>query len=107
MVSCSLYRGKTRIAEMNQKAKNQVTDSDIRHFIYKSFAKTSRPPTTLETAEYFKTARALVENAFESLANEHHIALAPGTHSIWMAHPFSGLPTNFLAEVDGFSYWGN
>ena len=84
-----------------------LSNLDVRHHIYSTFAQIGRPPTTLETADYFNTPRAQVEDAFESLAREHHIALAPGTHSIWMAHPFSGLPTNFITEVDGFSYWGN
>lgn len=84
-----------------------ISDADIRHFIYLTFAKTSRPPTTSETAEYFEISIRVVENAFERLAQSHHIALAPGSHSIWMAHPFSSLPTNYVAKVESRLYWGN
>ena len=36
------------------------------------------------------------------------LALAPGTADIWMANPFSAVPTTFrvLAD-DGRSWWGN
>jgi hypothetical protein len=87
--------------------KKETTDLDIRHFIYATFAGTSRPPTTLETADHFKISIAAVEGAYERLANAHHIALAPGSHGVWMAHPFSALPTNYVTEVENRLYWGN
>ena len=87
--------------------KNEITDPDIRHFIYSSFEKTSRPPTSLETAQRFQISIAAVEESFKRLAENHHIALAPGSCSVWMAHPFSGLPTNHVARVENQIYWGN
>ena len=92
---------------MEQSQKERSLDLDVRHFIYTTFAETSRPPTTIETSEHFKIPIATVENAYEKLASAHHIALAPGSHSIWMAHPFSGLPTNYVAEVGSKRFWGN
>ncbi len=85
----------------------KITDLDVRHFVYKVFAETSRPPTALDCAEHFNNSVADVESAYERLANAHHIALAPGSHSIWMAHPFSGLPTNYVTEIGAQRYWGN
>lgn len=85
----------------------QDLDRDIRHFIYTTFAHTSRPPTTRTAAKQFNLPVAEAENAFERLADAHHIALATGTHTIWMAHPFSGLPTNYSTEIGGKKYWGN
>ncbi len=87
-------------------AKN-VEDSDVRHFIYATFAGSARPPTTAETARHFDMSIAAVEGAYERLAKAHHIALAPGSHLVWMAHPFSGLPTNYVADVENVRYWGN
>ena len=92
---------------MEQSQKRNFSDPDVRHFIYKTFAETTRPPTTIEVADHFDIPIADVEDAFARLANAHQIALAPGTYSIWMAHPFSGLPTNFVADVGGKKYWGN
>lgn len=84
-----------------------VSDLDIRHFIYLMFAEKSRPPSTLETANRFRISITAVESAYERLATAHHIVLAPGSHTIWMAHPFSGLPTNYVAEMNHMKYWGN
>ena len=83
------------------------TDLDIRHFIYTTFAETARPPVTREISKFTSLSIEEVEQALNRLAHAHHIALAPSTHNIWMAHPFSSLPTNYTAEVDGKSYWGN
>jgi hypothetical protein len=93
--------------EMKPSRKKGISDLDVRHLIYTTFAGTSRAPTTLETAEHFNISIAEVESAYERLANAHHIALAPGSHGVWMAHPFSGLPTNYVAEVNNRRYWGN
>jgi hypothetical protein len=86
---------------------NGNLDLDIRHYIYSTFAETSHPPTTLETANHLNIPIAAVENSFDRLAKAHHIALTPGSHTIWMAHPFSSLPTNFVTEIDHKKYWGN
>ena len=92
---------------MEPSRKDEISDLDVRHFIYTNFVGTSRPPTTFETADHFKISIAAVEGAYERLANAHHIALAPGSHGVWMAHPFSGLPTNYVTEVENKRYWGN
>ena len=92
---------------MEQKSKKEIFDLNVRHYIYTTFADRFCPPTTSEVADHFKISIAAVEDAFERLAEAHHIALAPGSHTIWMAHPFSGLPTNFVADVGGKKYWGN
>jgi hypothetical protein len=86
---------------------NGIPDLDIRHYIYSTLAETSHPPTTHETAYHFQISIAVVENSFDRLAKAHHIALTPGSHTIWMAHPFSSLPTNFVTEINNKKYWGN
>ena len=87
--------------------RNKASDPDVRHYIYTVFAETSRPPTTVECADHFDISGADVASAYERLANAHHIVLAPGSHSIWMAHPFSGLPTSYVTQVGAQRYWGN
>jgi hypothetical protein len=87
--------------------KREALDLRIRHFIYLTFVDKSRPPSTHETASHFGVSCAEVEEAYKRLATAHHIALAHGSYSIWMAHPFSALPTNYITEVKGKRYWGN
>ena len=82
-------------------------DLDVRHFIYTTFALTARPPTTLETAGHFDISVAAAEQAYERLAQAHHIALAPGSYAVWMAHPFSAVPTSFVCETKERRYYAN
>jgi hypothetical protein len=49
---------------MKQSRKKGISDLDIRHFIYTTFAATSRPPTTLDTADHFHISIVAVENAY-------------------------------------------
>lgn len=86
---------------------NQQFDMDVRHFIYAWFARTAHPPTTQETATHFSVSISRVEESFNRLADSHQIALAPGSFNIWMAHPFSGVRTNFKIEIGAKKYWGN
>ncbi|HKJ27976.1 MAG TPA: hypothetical protein VJ965_10080 [Anaerolineales bacterium] len=82
-------------------------DRDVRHHIYTTFCETARPPSSLETAAELNLTIAEANQSLDRLAGGHQIALTPGSHTIWMAHPFSALPTNFSADVGGKRYWGN
>ena len=82
-------------------------DKSVRGYIYNSFAKTGLAPTTVMIADHFGIQIASAENCLERLSEEHQIALAPGSHSIWMAHPFSGLPTNYTAKIKSKEYFAN
>ena len=88
-------------------AEDTTLDNKVRHFIYQTFISTSKPPTTAETAKRFQLSISRIESTFERLAASHDIALAPGSHSIWMAHPFSALPTNYTAQINQKKYYGN
>ena len=83
------------------------TDLDVRYYIYQTFAKHTSPPTVGQVAEHFGLSKAEVQQALDRLAEAHQVALAPGTHNIWMAHPFSGVKTDFTARVGHKEYWGN
>jgi hypothetical protein len=41
------------------------------------------------------------------LARQHLIVLTPRTHEIWMAHPFSAIPTGFPIAASGRTYYAN
>lgn len=48
-----------------------------------------------------------VSQALRALADEHRLALHPGTDRLWMAHPFSAVPTDFLVHIDNRSWYAN
>ena len=82
-------------------------DKSVRYYIYKSFEETTKPPTTEDISEYFDIPISQAEGSFQRLANAHQIALAPGSYSIWMAHPFSSVPTNYTTTIGAKKYFGN
>ena len=63
------------------------------------------PPTTGELADRLGIELSTVEEALVSLAGTHQIALVPGSHSIRMALPFSGIQTDWVTETGGKKYW--
>ncbi len=85
----------------------QEIDMNVRHFIYQSFATNASPPTASEISQHFSLPQQEVQDSLERLANAHQIALAPGSTNVWMAHPFSGVKTDFTTRTGGKTYWGN
>jgi Alkylmercury lyase len=48
-----------------------------------------------------------VSSALRNLAEEHCLVLVPGTESIWMAHPFSGIETDFVVTLGDWQWFAN
>jgi hypothetical protein len=48
-----------------------------------------------------------VSAALQALAREHALVLMPGSDAIWMAHPFSGVETDFLVTIGGRRWFAN
>jgi hypothetical protein len=82
-------------------------DRDVRLAVYRRILEHGRPPTAPEMAlELGVTARD-IEASFRRLSDGHVLVLAPGTPYIWMANPFSAIPTPFEVEVADRRYFGN
>ena len=64
-----------------------------RAFIYKHFADTTRGPNIEETAQHFDIDLTQAGTLYRELHDRHAFFLEPGTLSIRMANPFSGVPT--------------
>ena len=80
---------------------------DIRAFIYRHFAETTRPPLVEETASRFALTREEAASAYEELHRRHALYLKPDTHEILMANPFSGVETPFKVHANGKTYFAN
>jgi hypothetical protein len=85
----------------------EAFDRDIRLAVYRSFVEYGRPPTTPELAGELGAPASDVEVALRRLAGGHALVLQPGTSSIWMAAPFSAIPTPFDVTVGGRHYFAN
>ncbi len=82
-------------------------DRDVRLAVYRKIVDEGRPPTAPEMAVALGVATSMVEASLGRLADGHILVLAPGTPYVWMANPFSAIPTAFEVEVGDRRYFGN
>ena len=82
-------------------------DRQVRYRIYGHFVEFATAPAAADLAVEMGLTAAEVEASFERLAAAHAIALAAGSTRIWMAHPFSAVPTRYPVETAGRTYWAN
>lgn len=83
-------------------------DRLVRLFVYEHFATTGTSPSLDDAAAAAECTTSEIETSLTRLESEHHaLTLAPTTSNIWMAHPFSAVPTAFRVESTEVSYWAN
>jgi ribonuclease HI len=90
-------------------AKHPFTDSEraVRLFVYRHFVETANAPDLATIARATAIADHDVAAALRKLADQHAIVLAPASVSVWMAHPFSAVPTPYPVDAGGRTYWAN
>jgi len=84
-----------------------VLDRLVRLFVFEHTADTGRVPSLPEVSSGLGHPQDAVEASLRRLAAGRVIVLAPGTTNIWMANPFSAVPTDFRVEAQGRTYFGN
>lgn len=82
-------------------------DRSVRLRIYEHFAATGQAPTTAEMASLVGQPQVAIEDSYHRLAAGRAIVLAPSTVNIWMAHPFSAVPTPYPVQIAHCAYWAN
>jgi hypothetical protein len=82
-------------------------DRDVRLAVYRKIVDEGLPPTAPEMALALGVDTASVQASLRRLADGHVLVLAPGTPYVWMANPFSAIPTPFEVEVGDRRYFGN
>jgi len=83
------------------------TDRTVRATIYQTFEAGVSDVTATSVAESSGLDVADVAVSFGNLAAEHRIVLVPGEDRVAMAHPFSGVITDYRAVIEGRSWWAN
>jgi hypothetical protein len=86
---------------------SNVFDWTVRNAVYAAILKRTVPPTADETATALGVSPNEVRLAYQRLNDRHALFLAPGSHDVRMAHPFSGVPTEYRVEANGRTYWAN
>ena len=74
---------------------SKVFDWTVRNAVYAAILKRTVPPTADETATALGVSPNEVRLAYQRLNDRHALFLAPGSHDVRMAHPFSGVPTEY------------
>jgi len=79
----------------------------VRLFVYEHFVKTTGAPGVPAIAAAVKRTPDAVTSALKRLAETHALVLAPTTTNIWMAHPFSAVPTAYPVVIAARTFWAN
>lgn len=79
----------------------------IRAHVMRTLRDTALAPSLDDLAGAHDTSTDAVRTALRSLAAQHRLALWANTDDIWMAHPFSAVPTDFVVTARGRSWWAN
>lgn len=82
-------------------------DLRIKLSVYRHFAETARRPAPDEIAQRTGIDVSAVLAAYQRLRAQRVLLLEADGASIRMAPPFSGVPTQHTAVVDGRSYFAN
>jgi hypothetical protein len=82
-------------------------DRTVRLAVYRHVVEETRPPDGPALAAELGAPVAEVEASLRRLADAHVLVLHPGTSSIWMAAPFSAVPTSFPVTVADRRYFAN
>lgn len=79
----------------------------VRAHVIRALYDTSKAPSSDDVAAALGSSTDAVRGALHTLADEHLLALLPGADSVWMAHPFSAVPTDFAVHSGERSWWAN
>ena len=82
-------------------------ETRIRVFIYTHIAEFGAPPTADAIANEMSMTVHDARAALETLAVNRQVILDPKTREIWMAGPFSAVPTRFRVHGAKASWWAN
>jgi len=79
----------------------------VRLFVYRHFVDTARAPDLGAIAAGIQENERTVLSALRKLVAAHALVMAPASTNIWMAHPFSALPSAYPVQTRGRTYWAN
>ncbi len=82
-------------------------DDLVRVRIFERLAETGSAPSSAELARTLGWRRDEVREALFRLASRRAVVLDPESGEIWMAGPFSAVPTAFRVVAEGRAWWAN
>ncbi len=82
-------------------------DRRVRLSVYDHFVRTGIAPEPDDTAKDVDASASAVRESLERLAAAHVLVLDPATRRLWMAMPFSAVPTAFRVSAGARHWWAN
>lgn len=82
-------------------------DQEVRLAIYEHLVETGAAPTTDDLAGHLGVSREELYSSLHRLSSNHALVLSPDTKEIWMAHPFSAVPTPYPVKTNELTYYAN
>ncbi|MCU0595571.1 MAG: alkylmercury lyase family protein [Desulfobacterota bacterium] len=79
----------------------------VRAVVIQTLRDTGLAPSAAQIAGTLKASEPDISSALHSLAERHRLALVPGTDKVWMAHPFSGVKTDFVVSIGKRRWFAN
>jgi hypothetical protein len=79
----------------------------VRVAVYQHFVEHQRAPAIAELAAALDCGKEQVNAALEALAESHVLVLKPASREVWMAMPFSNVPTGFRVTSGDKAWWAN
>ncbi len=84
-----------------------VNKSTLHYTIIKFIIEHCYAPDIGELSKILNAPEDQVSAGLRDLQDEHGILLHPNSDKIWVIHPFSLAPTNFLVSSNKKEWWGN
>lgn len=82
-------------------------DWAVRTEVYRVFAERGTAPAVDELAAAVGTTAHEIRTSLVRLFEVHEIASRPGGDGVWMANPFSGVPTEYPVETPTMTCFAN
>jgi hypothetical protein len=92
---------------MSGRQDEATLDRQVRIEVYDRLMTDGKMPSAAEVARRLGQGMGEVRAAFRRMKEGHVLVLQEGDEEILMANPFSAVPTPFLVEAGGRSWWGN
>ncbi len=82
-------------------------DGRVRLAVYRHFVRRGLAPAVRDLSDELGASAAAIAASLERLAAAHVLVLDPVTRRLWMAMPFSAVPTAFRVRTSGGEWWAN
>lgn len=85
----------------------RVNNSSLHHAILRFLIERGFAPDVTELSTMLEASQEDVIAGLQKLQEDHGVVLHPNSSKVWVIHPFSTAPTNFVVRTAHQEWWGN